>query len=192
MRVVYICNIHSIDFHLIVNVIMSQTSLLKNSYIYITFMHHRLYPSAKSLYLIERMTINLNTFNLRIRKYWYRAESQNRFHTYYAYFLPTAAPARRSLTASANDRMADSVVFQSMQASVILTPFSQPSRPLAIFWLPSRMLDSTMTPMIPSSPWRSCSPMQFSTLTWLRWSFWELPSLQNPLVLCLKDGRRRY
>lgn len=131
-------------------------------------MHHRLYPNAKNEYLVERMTMNLNIFNFKISEHRYRVESHNRFHTDHAYFLSTAAPARRSLTASANDRMADSVVFQSIQASVILTPFSQPSRPLAIFWLPSRMLDSTMTPMIPSWPWRNCSPMQFRTLTWLR------------------------
>lgn len=86
-----------------------------------------------------------------------------------------AARARRSRTDAASERIDSSVVCQSMQASVMLTPFSQPSRPLEIFWLPSRMLDSTMTPMMPLSPWRNCSPIQSKTLIWLRWFFCEFP-----------------
>ena len=74
-----------------------------------------------------------------------------------------------ALTASARSSSVATVDSQSIQASVMETPFFKPAGPSAgTFWLPSLMFDSIMAPMIEFSPTRSWSPMTFATPGWLR------------------------
>ena len=69
---------------------------------------------------------------------------------------------RLARTASASCSRTSTVLSQSTQASVILTPFCRDAKPppfaAGAFWLPSLILLSIMTPTIPSSPLRSWSP----------------------------------
>lgn len=82
----------------------------------------------------------------------------------------------RSRTPRAKFRSTPTVVSQSMQASVMLTPFFRPARPpLVTFWLPAPRFDSSITPTIPFSPAHSWSAMALATRGWFLWSLRELP-----------------
>ena len=102
-------------------------------------------------------------------------------YTTYAYV--TASHFLRSRTPRAKFRSTATVVSQSMQASVMLTPFFRPARPLSVtFWFPPLRFDSIMTPTIPFSPAHSWSTMSFATSGWLLWSLRELPREESQLV----------
>ena len=79
-------------------------------------------------------------------------------------------------TASASSSKTSTVVFQSIQASVILIPFFKASGPSGgTFWAPSWMLDSIITPVMAVSPAEICWAIVVATRGWLRWFFCELP-----------------
>lgn len=94
------------------------------------------------------------------------------------YCTPLAEPFfdLLSATAEAKSSRTVTVVSQSMQASVMETPFFRPLGPSAgTFWLPSLMLDSIMTPTMPVSPPRIWVAMSLATRGWFRWFLLELP-----------------
>lgn len=69
----------------------------------------------------------------------------------------------------ASSSSTSTVESQLMQASVMDTPFFRALGPsVGTFWFPSLMLDSIMTPTIPSSPALIWSATVFATLGWLR------------------------
>jgi len=75
--------------------------------------------------------------------------------------------SRLALTAKARSLSTVTVSSQLMQASVIDTPFLSPATPSAgTSWRPSLILLSIMTPMMPSSPARSCSAIEAATSGW--------------------------
>lgn len=81
----------------------------------------------------------------------------------YDYFLLSALLA---LTAAASSLSMISVDAKLTQASVTLTPYLSWDKSSGIFWLPSLMLDSIMTPMMAFSPLVTCLATSLHTLGW--------------------------